>query len=174
MIAALLAACTTPSNPANEGPFFDDPATIASIAFGCDEKAATWTLVVDTEHWTAGGRLYMGMNATDVESHRVYSASAAADGSTDHLELELGIVADFRDVQLGSTSAWLCADQPYLSYLVSVQLADGSDRADCRTWGVAPTIFADPCDVGIAPPKAPPQEHCQRKRAAVPSSATNT
>ena len=76
---ALWVACATPTNPANEGPFFDEAATIAEIAFGCDEKAATWTLVVDTEHWTAGGRLYMGTDATDVESHRVYSASAAAD-----------------------------------------------------------------------------------------------
>ena len=155
MIAALLSACVHVTNPENEGPFFDDPATIAEIAFGCDEKAATWTLVVDTEHWTAGGRLYMGMDATDVESHRVYSSSAAADGSADHLELELGIVADFRDVSLGSTSAWLCSDQPALSYLVSVQLADGSDRADCRTWGVDPTIFEEPCDVVIDPPEPP-------------------
>jgi hypothetical protein len=157
LIAALLAACTTPTNPEKQGPFFDDPATISDIAFGCDEKAATWTLVVDTQYWTAGGRLYMGRDATDVESHKVYSTSAAADGSSDHLELELGIVADFRDVVLGSTSAWLCADQPDLSFLVSVQLADGSDRADCRTWGVDPTIFEDPCDVVIAPPTAPPQ-----------------
>jgi hypothetical protein len=156
LIAALFAACAT-TNPENEGPFFEDPATISEIAFGCDEKAATWTLVVDTEHWTAGGRLYMGMDATDVESHRVYSASAARDGSTDRLELELGIVADFRDVQLGSTSAWLCSDGPALSFLVSVQLADGSDRADCRTWGVDPSIFEDPCDVVIDPPKAPAQ-----------------
>ena len=152
---ALWAACTTPTNPENEGPFFDEAATIAEIAFGCDEKAATWTLVVDTEHWTYGGRLSMGMDATDVEAHRVYSEFAAADGSTDHLELELGIVPDFRDVQPGVTSAWLCSDAPALSYLVTVQLPDGSDVADCRTWGVDPAIFEEPCDVVIDPPDPP-------------------
>jgi hypothetical protein len=133
VIAALLAACATVTNPENEGPFFDDPATIDALVFGCDEKAATWTLEIDTEHWTAGGRLYMGTDANDLESHRVYSTSAASDGSSDHLELELGIVADFRDAEPGSTSAWLCSDQLDLSYLVTVALADGSDVADCRT-----------------------------------------
>jgi hypothetical protein len=157
VILALLGACMAPANPENEGPFFDEPATIAELWFGCDEKAAHWNLVIDTEHWTHGGHLYMGKDAKSIESHRVYSESAAADGSTDHLELELGIVADFRDAQPGATSAWLCSDEAALSFMVTVDLADGSDVADCRTWGVDPKIFEDPCDLLIDPPKPPPE-----------------
>jgi hypothetical protein len=152
-VIALVAACAAPRNLASSGPFHDEPATIASVAFGCDDEG--WRLVVDTEHWTYGGRLYMGSESASIESHRVYSTSAAADGSSDHLELELGIVADFRDAQPGSTSAWLCSDAPELSYLVTVLLADGSDRADCRTWGVDPAIFEEPCEVVIETPKPP-------------------
>ncbi len=87
----------------------------------------------------------MGTDPTTIESHAVYSQTAASDGSADHLALELGIVADFRDAQPGSTSAWLCADAEALSYLVTVRLADGSDTADCRTWGVDPAVFEEPC-----------------------------
>jgi hypothetical protein len=77
------------------------------------------------------------------EAHDMLSSSAASDGSSDELELELDIVADWRDASEGSSTRWLCSDEGDLSFQISIHGSDGTDDVDCRTWGKNTSIWSD-------------------------------
>lgn len=115
----------------------EDPPTIAAITWGCDVDSATWSFRIDTVHWSGGAWLWMARDADTVERHTVYSQSAAADGSTDQLGVELDVVADWRDAVAGSSTRFPCADQDELAYQVTIYDRQGAQATDCRRWGVA-------------------------------------
>lgn len=144
MIAFLLACSGTGRTVAEDaGPFFDGSPLITEVSWGCDVEASEWTFTVLTEHWTGGGRLFIARDVDTIEEHRVRSVGAQADGSADKLSLSLDVVADWRDAVAGSSTQWRCDDLDALSFLVSIFTPDGSQRADCRTWGAAPLLWDD-------------------------------
>lgn len=68
------------------------------------------------------------------EKHRVRSRQVAADGARDELGVDLSIAADWRDVSLGSSTVFRCADAPSLRFVV---YSPDATSADCRTQGNA-------------------------------------
>ena len=143
-LAAALAGCvpqggTSPA--ADSSDFYDQAPAITELTWTCDAAAASWSFQVNTTGWTGGGALWIAERGDRVERHGMSSVSAAADGSTDHLSLTLGSVADWRYAVEGSSTAWRCADQPALSFEIAVYTRDGSARADCRTWGADPSLW---------------------------------
>ncbi len=133
---ALLLACTGGADTAAEaGPFFDGTPSITELQWGCEVEASQWRFAITTAHWTGGGRIYMAREPTVIEEHRVRSVGAEPDGSADTLELELDIVADWRDAVGGSSTRWRCDDTDTLTFLAAVYTPDGESRADCRVWG---------------------------------------
>lgn len=135
--------------PDGAGPLYDDPPSITLIQWSCSTEDETWTFQVETANWTANGRLYLTTDAAYLEEHALTSRTAAADGSSDSLEVELGIEADWRDVSSGSTTAFLCTPttETTLSFLVVVYTPGTGAEADCRTGGGDPTLFATIEDV---------------------------
>ena len=115
---------------------------ITAVTWSCDVDSATWSFAVDTTGWTAGGVLWITADVDRAEKHSMPSTKAASDGSTDHLELSLGVVSDWRYAVWGSTTGWRCIDEPELSFLVGIYAEDGSGQADCRTWGASADIWA--------------------------------
>ena len=111
------------------------PPEITALDWGCDVDAEQWSFTVDTTWWTGDGRVWMSRGGDPSERHGLGSTRAASDGSTDHLVLTLGIVADWRDAVSGSTTRFRCDDADKLSYLVLVYTRDGGDVGDCRRWG---------------------------------------
>ena len=126
---------------------------ISSVGWACDTDDAEWTLTVETDGWTGGGRLWMGRDADSVEVHRVYSTNARADESTDRLTLDLDIVADWREAVSGSSTRYRCDAEDALSFLLWVYERDGSTESDCRVWGLGEPAFEDvtgsPCEVPL-------------------------
>ena len=140
----LALACAPTTRPAHDsGPYFDGDPTITSVTWACDTDGAEWDFEVTTEHWSGGGVVWMARDAENIEKHSVPSKEAAPDGSTDRLALSLSIVPDWRDATLGSSTRWLCSDEPSLSFLLEMAKADGSLSSDCRTWGANPTLWGD-------------------------------
>lgn len=144
----LALACAGSSGPdAGEGPFFDGAPLITDLTWGCLVEDSEWSFAITTEHWTGGGRLYMTADLTVTEEHRIRSVGAQADGSADSLELELDIVADWRDASAGSSTRWRCDDLDRLTFLAVVYTPDGDSRSDCRTWGADPMLWESTDDV---------------------------
>lgn len=138
MFLALILGCKptqwTPESPPELG-----PATITDVRWGCSADEDTWTFEVDTQSWTANGLFSMSSDGQRIEAHEILSSQAAADGSRDTLRLELDIIADAREVELGETTAFVC-EAPTLSALsYRLVVYDGETRevSDCRVWGVA-------------------------------------
>lgn len=114
---------------------------IVSASVTCDADDAVWRFVVETDAWTGNGQVALSTDGDYVERHTMYSASAAADGSADHLELELDVVGDWRDANAGSSTAFNC-QEPDLAGVLRVYTRDGDDVADCRAFGDAPERWA--------------------------------
>ena len=122
-------------------PFYSEPPTIESVSFDCDPEQSNWSFDVFTEHWTGGGRLWIAKTIDLVERHRMTSKEAAADGSSDHLSLKVGIEPDWRDASPDKTTRWLCRDVTDLTFSIVVYDPTGSEIKDCRTWGADTEIW---------------------------------
>lgn len=123
------------------GPFFDGDPTITSIEVACNTEEAEWTFEVETDHWTGGGWIWMGQSETSAEGHKIASRRASADGSSDFLQLQLKIEADWRDAKAGVSTLWLCRDWPELTFMATAYDPSGQGVEDCRTWGADPTLW---------------------------------
>jgi len=139
----LLIACTpTPSlDSVDNGPFHAGEPSITDIDVDCDATEAEWVFEVNTEHWTGGGWIWVGKSEDDAEGHKNRSRKAAADGSSDFLQLKLTIEADWRDAQSGASTRWLCRDWPDLTFMATAYDTSGAGVSDCRTWGADPTLW---------------------------------
>lgn len=113
-----------------------DPPAITAVTWDCAVDDADWSFEVQTERWTGGAWLWLATDADTWERHGVLSQEAARDGSTDRLAVTLAIVGDWRDVESGASTRFLCSEEEALAFQVSVYTQDGSEAADCRRWGV--------------------------------------
>lgn len=159
MWALVLLACSikTHSVADSVAPVSDDPPQITAITWSCDIDAASWAFDVSTARWTGGGRVWLSQGGDPTEYHSAPSVRAAADGSTDALSLDLDVVADWRYASSGSSTRFRCDQEALLSFMVTVYTADGSEVADCRTWGASPEIWATidgahPCETALEIP----------------------
>ncbi|MDP2309357.1 MAG: hypothetical protein Q8P18_25275 [Pseudomonadota bacterium] len=107
----------------------------ASVA--CDTEDARWRFEVTTDAWTGNGQVLLSTDGAYVERHPMFSTAAAADGTSDELDLTLSVEPDWRDVLLGSSTVFNC-NEPDLTGIVRVLTRDGSEVADCRAFGAAP------------------------------------
>jgi hypothetical protein len=124
-------------------PLHTETPAITGIVWGCSSQEATWTFEVTTDAWTANGDLWLATGRDYVEQHPLRSDSALGDGSGDHLVQELPIVADWRDAEAGTSTAFLC-DSATLGALNlrAVVYTPGTEAVgDCRSWGADPTFF---------------------------------
>ncbi len=124
----LILACT--SSPvldgAAEGPFHEAAPRITDVDVACDTDEAEWTFEVRTENWTGGGWIWMAKAEDNAEGHKNRSRRAAADGSSDFLQLKLTIEADWRDAQRNTSTRWLCSDWPELTFMATAYDPTGS------------------------------------------------
>ena len=157
LLALVAVGCVPrmPDGPGQDGPFFDAEPTIDSLSWSCAGDEGVWHFDVRTEGWTGGGRLWMAREPETAERHKVYSIGAAADGSSDHLYVELEVSADWRDAVPDESTRWQCGDVDALSYLFAILDPTGEARTDCRTWGADPDLFAEvsgatPCETLLA------------------------
>ncbi len=111
-------------------------------ALTCDPAGATWSVVLVTDAWTGGGRLWWSADGDYRERHTVPSVSAARDGTDDRLVLELGIVPDWRDASPGS-STWFNCETPGLAPVLQVFARDGRTVADCIALGDEPARWTE-------------------------------
>ncbi|MDI7269006.1 MAG: hypothetical protein QME96_13540 [Myxococcota bacterium] len=130
-----------------DGPFVEGTPAIEALSWACDPGAARWTFEARTDAWTGGGKLWVARTVDDIEKHRVYSDSAAGDGSWDCLVLDLDVVADWRDAEGGTSIRWHCSDALELSFTLQVDDPRGATTTDCRTWGADPALWAESDDV---------------------------
>ena len=121
--------------------FYEGTPIITNLSWDCENEDALWTFVVYTDAWTGGGKLWMGDDESTVETHKIYSAKAASDGTSDKLKLELEVVADWRDATNGSSTGWQCDEAEDLSYLLVVYDGTGSEVTDCRYWGTETDLW---------------------------------
>lgn len=119
---------TTPDDPVYAFP------VITAATVECDPTRARWAFTVDTTGWTGNGQVLLSADGDYVERHALDSVSAAADGTTDHLDLDLDVVSDWRDVNEGSTTVFNCAT-PDLLGVIRVYDRTGDAVADCRVFG---------------------------------------
>ena len=96
---------------------------------------AEWRLRIEATSWSGGGRMYWTPEGSYFEDHRVRSREAAADGSSDRLELDLDIVGDWREATQGVSTALRCTDDP--DFLFVLRDLDDDD-ADC--WHLGPGL----------------------------------
>lgn len=142
MIALFYLGCISPvATTLPPDPLSGADPVISSVSWTCDPKRSLWTLRIVTEAWTGGGLAWMARDADRYEEHRIRSVEAASDGSTDALELELDVVADWRDASPGSSTGWHCSDQPQLTFQVAVFEITGSEQTDCLRWGATPDLW---------------------------------
>ena len=120
----------------------DQPPDIEALSLECDVDSAEWSLSAQTSGWSGGGTLWMARDAASYEAHAVYSESAAADGTSDQLGLDLSIVGDWKDAVSGSSTVYFCSDEAELSFLFTVLDRAGEAVWDCRTWGAQPDLWA--------------------------------
>ena len=146
----LLGACIRPGS--GKDTFVDErlgPPGIQSFEVSCDVDAAKWTIDVFASSWTTGGEIVLTVDGTYVERHDVTSQQVAADGSSDHLSLSMNIVSDWRDATGNAQTAFLCADDPALRFVVYD--LDGQ-ISDCRNWGENQAVLGEvaevpPCEI---------------------------
>ena len=110
---------------------------IAAIEWSCDTEDASWLYAVETVNWAESATVAIAIDATYVELHDLRSKSAAEDGTSDALDVELSIVADWRDADSGSSTAFTCNNanlEALTGRLFVYRLPDG-ELADCRNFG---------------------------------------
>ncbi len=116
----------------------DGPPSITLFSWGCDVEEATWFFEVETENWAQSAEVALARDETYLELHSLRSQSAAADGTSDKLRVELDIVADWQDASSGSSSAFLCntANLEGMNGRLYVYALPEADLADCANFGV--------------------------------------
>jgi len=138
LVALSLLACTPdPVDDSGSSPFDLQPPQLSCVTLVCDVDASTWRLDAVATSWTGGGLLYWTPDGVYVESHPVRSRSAAPDGSSDELRLELDIVGDWREASSGNSTALRCTDDPSALFLLSAtdgQVAQCSILGDPAVW----------------------------------------
>jgi hypothetical protein len=141
VLLLLLAACAFPdSRPPPDRSDTPVPA-IVSASVECDGDAAEWSIAVETDAWTGNGEVWLSADGVYVETHGLDSVEAAGDGTSDRLELELDVEPDWRDVSLGSSTAFNC-DEPGVAGVILVFTRTGDETADCVAFGEAPERWA--------------------------------
>ncbi len=131
VVAVVTLAACAPGPRLDPLPTVDPSAPrLVDHALTCDPEGATWSVVLRTDAWTGGGRLWWSADGSYRERHTVPSVSAARDGSDDRLVLELGIVPDWREASPGSSTWFNCAT-PGLAAVLQVLARDGRTVADC-------------------------------------------
>jgi len=111
--------------------------SLTAVSVTCDVADAEWGFTATTDAWTGNGQVLLSADGAYVEKHTMYSKSAAADGSADALALMLTIEPDWRDVTVGSSTAFNC-NEAELTGILRVWSRDGTEQADCRAFGVSP------------------------------------
>ncbi len=143
----VLVSCSgTGDDSATEIP--DAVPAITEATATCESGEARWSFSVTTDAWTGNGQVVLSVDGEYVEKHTMYSTSAAADGTRDELALELSVVPDWRDVTLGSSTAFNCGEAA-LTGILRVWKRDGSGEADCRAFGESPERWAE-WDAGVS------------------------
>lgn len=135
MLVPWLIACLAPGAGSEDvlDPDLETP-VITSFSWGCDVEDNAWSLQVVASAWTGGGDLWLTTDGLYVEKHRVRSRQVAPDGTRDELGVDLSIAADWRDVSLGSSTVFRCADVPSLRFVLD---APSGAVVDCRNEGNA-------------------------------------
>jgi hypothetical protein len=100
----------------------------------CDEKDEVWRLLATTDSWIGSAELLLSTDGVEIEQHPAYSVGADINGLADELDLTLDIIADWRDVEEGDTTAFLCTQEP--AGLLRVYSVEGV-LSDC--WSSHPT-----------------------------------
>lgn len=143
LLACLLVACAprgqAPEDTAGVGAAVP---VLTSVTVDCDDHDATWAFAATTDAWTGNGQVVMSVDGAYVEKHPLDSVEAAADGSADRLSLDLEVIADWRDVSVGSSTAFNC-DTPELSGVLRVYTRDTGAVADCVAFGEAPERWTE-------------------------------
>jgi hypothetical protein len=115
---------------------------LTSASVECREAEQFWRFEATADAWTGNGSVRLSADGAYIERHTMYSREAAYDGSSDALRLDLGIVADFRDVVLGTTTAFNCHSAG-VSGILEILERDGRTTADCRVFGEAPDRWSE-------------------------------
>jgi hypothetical protein len=141
MFVALLAlvGCGPPAAIQNDAEqvTWGDPEIVAST-LDCSLKDEEWFLSIETNSWAGGGVLLMTVDGMYVESHAVFSVGAASDGTYDNLSVTLAIMADWRDVSEGSSTAFLCAEE--VAALFKLESIEG-ELVECAYFGADSVLF---------------------------------
>lgn len=137
MLLSLAIACTPllPAKPAEPGPFHEGAPGLVGVEATCDRRDGRWAFAVRTDAWTDDARLWMAVNPRLVERHNLPSVRAAADGSWDCLEQQLGVAPNWQDAAANSTSRFRCPDLDALSFLITVTGQDTEGWTGCAAWG---------------------------------------
>lgn len=137
LLLALALACHPGGSAGTDQPgdVSDEAPSITSVSWDCDVDGGEWIFEVQTDRWSGGAYLWLAADASTWERHAVLSQEAARDGSTDLLSVDLSIVGDWRDAVSGSSTRFLCSEEPDLAFQLSVYTQDGSEVGDCRRWG---------------------------------------
>ena len=96
----------------------------------CDPETDLWTFDIYANGWTSNGHVWMS-DGNSTEKHYIQSIGAAADGSDDHLSLELEVVADWRDAESGKRTQFRCQHETDLSFLATVMHPETGSITDC-------------------------------------------
>lgn len=134
----LLLACYVRDPAAPPDPVTLTDPTLASLSVSCSVDDGEWALEADTTSWSAGATLTWTLDGSYVEQHGLSSTGAAADGSSDTLEGEIGIVSDWRDASSGST-VFFCSDTP--AAVLTIEDAAAETITDCVFFGADPELL---------------------------------
>jgi hypothetical protein len=88
------------------------PPAVQAASFFCDPERQRWELFAEITGWSLGGRAWLTQDGRYVELHEVPSIGAEPDGSRDTLRARLTIVADWRLVDPGASTAFVCEGPP--------------------------------------------------------------
>lgn len=140
--ATLLGTGGCAPEPRDDAPLthVDGRVEVVSLSWDCDASAGRWNLEAETAFWTGGGELWLTVDGRYVERHELRSAGAAPDGSADLLALNLQILADWRFVSPGVSTAFTCGDDP--SGRLRVRDRTGAP-ADCVEVGPERPVWAE-------------------------------
>ena len=116
-----------------------NPPNLISTSLNCDEKKEEWELLATTSSWIGSAELLLSTDGVQIEQHPAYSVGADMDGQGDELDLTLSIIADWRDVEEGDSTAYLCVQEPVgllRVYSVEGMLSDcWSSDPKSKIWG---------------------------------------
>ena len=140
-VAALLTGCIQAKGvDTSVQPTLTDP-KILSFSVQCDVDKGNWTLTAEASSWTAGATSVWTADSAYTEVHFVPSVWFARDGSHDSLSVTLSISEDWRDTKPGTSTAFLCGQNPSGNLWL---LNADQEQVDCRQWGDPEVLAATP------------------------------